>query len=95
MKFRVYSAAYDWSRDLHEHYPALMKYGHEFEIKSFDSNGKAKGINYIYLYSLEELINLMDELNISIKDHYNSGIVLDRDNDDKELVIYIHDDYLE
>lgn len=95
MKFRVYSAWYNSEFDLKEHYPALMKYGHEFEIKSFDSNGKATGINYIYLYSLEELINLMDELNISMKDPHNSGIVLDRDNDDKELVIYIYDDYLE
>ena len=96
MKFRVYSAAYDWSRDLHEHYPELVNYGHEFEITMLDHKGNPMGINYIHLYSLEELNELIEMLRnrINNDENYFQGIIVDID-ENKERNIYIYDDYIE
>ena len=100
MKFRVYSAEYEYddSKDLHEHYPELLKYGHEFEITEFDHSGNPIGKNYIHLYSLEELNELIEMLKNRIntdKNYYDAnyfnGLIVDIDKN-KERSIYIYDD---
>lgn len=101
MKFRVYSVAYYVGNNLCEHYPELLKYGHEFEITEFDHRGDPIGANFIHLYSLEELNELIELLTNRInadKDYYDEnyfqGLIVDIDKD-KEYSITIYDDYIE
>lgn len=101
MKVGVYSAAHDNCYNLCEHYPELLKYGHEFEITKFDCDGDPMGVNYIHLYSLEELNELIEALKNRINadknyydENYLQGIILDI-NDNEELSICIYDDCIE